>query len=51
MSQYFLQSYECSGGNVKVELNISPYATKADLEGATGFDTSTLVSKRVIWIV
>ena len=34
-----------SGGNVKVELGLSNYATKTDLKGTTGIDTSTLVSK------
>lgn len=45
MSQYFPESYERSGGNVKVELNLSNYAREADLEGATGIETSTLASK------
>ena len=31
MSQYFPQPYEHSNGNVKVELDLSSYATKADL--------------------
>ena len=29
-------------GNVKVELGLSNYATKADLKNATGVDTSEL---------
>ena len=45
MSQYFPEPYEHSGGNVKVELYLSNYATKTDLKGATGIDTSTLASK------
>ena len=45
MSQYFPELYEHSGGNVKVELDLFNYATKATLEGATGIDTSTMASK------
>ena len=39
MSEYFpkLKSF---GGRVKVELDLSNYATKADLKNATGVDTS-----------
>ena len=32
-------------GNAKVELDLFEYATKSDLEGATGIDTSKLASK------
>ena len=39
MSQHFPKPYESSGGNVKVELDLFKYATKADLKGATGVDT------------
>ena len=45
MSQYFSEPQDWSGGNVKVELHLCDYATKADLKGATGIDTFTLVSK------
>ena len=45
MSQYFSESYEPSGGNVKMKLNLSDYATKAELKGATGFGISMLASK------
>ena len=38
MSQYFPQPHECSGQNVKVELDLSSYANKADLKGATGIE-------------
>ena len=31
MSQYFLKPYDRSGGNVKVELDLSNYAIKVDL--------------------
>ena len=45
ISQYFPKPNECSGGNMKVELDLSNDATKADLEGATGVDTSKLAVK------
>ena len=41
----FPELYEHSDGNVKVEFDLSDYATKADLKGALGIDTSMLVSK------
>ena len=45
MRQYFPEPYQLSGGNVKVELDLYNYATKADVKGATGISTSTLASK------
>ena len=45
MSQYFPELYGHSGGNVKVELDLSNYANKTDWRGATSIDTSTLASK------
>ena len=33
------------GANVKVELDLSNYATKADLKNATGVDTSKFAKK------
>ena len=30
MSQYFPKPFQCSGGNMNVELNLSNYATEAD---------------------
>ena len=45
MSQYFLEPSKRSGGNVKFELHLSNYATKSDLEWATGVDTSLLALK------
>ena len=38
MSAYFPKQ-ESFGANVKVELDLSNYATKADLKNATGVDT------------
>ena len=39
MSQYF-PGLKSSRGRVKVELDLSNYATKADLKNPTGVDTS-----------
>ena len=44
MSEYFPEP-KFSGGRVKVELDLSNYATKAGLKNATGVDTS--FAKRV----
>ena len=38
MSEYFSEP-KSLGGRVKVELDLSNYATKADLKTATGVDT------------
>ena len=38
------------GKNVKVELDLSNYATKADLKNATGADTLGFV-KSLIWLI
>lgn len=45
MRQCFPESYDSSGWNVSVELDLSKYATKANLKGATGIDTSMFASK------
>ena len=42
MSEYF-QEPTCLRGTVKVALDLSNYATKADLKNATGVDTSKFV--------
>ena len=44
MSDYFPYP-KSSGGKLKVELDQSVYATKADLKNATGVDTSKLAKK------
>ena len=38
MSEYFPEQ-KCLGGKMKVELDLSNFATKADLKNATGVDT------------
>ena len=44
MSQYF-PSYRIPEGNIKVELDLSSYATKNDLKNVTHVDVSSFVSK------
>ena len=44
MSEYFPKP-KSLGGKVKVELDLSNYATKADFRNATGVDTSKFASK------
>ena len=40
ISQYLPKPYRSFGWNVKVELNLSSYATKAELKNATGIGIS-----------
>ena len=44
MSEYFPE-LKFSGRKVKVELDLSNYATKADLKNAIGIDTSKFAKK------
>ena len=44
MSQYF-SPYGSSGGDIKVELDLSNYATKTDLKNVTHVDVSSFASK------
>ena len=44
MSEYFLEP-KSSGGTVKVELDFSNFAAKADFKNATGVDISTFAKK------
>ena len=44
MIEYFPEP-KSSGGRVKVELDLSNYATKADLKNVTGVDTSKFAKK------
>ena len=46
MSEYF-PDRKSSGEKVKIELDLSNYATKADLKNATGVDTSKFAKKKV----
>ena len=44
MSEYFLEP-KSSGGRVKVELDLSNYATNADLKNSTGVNPSKFAKK------
>ena len=44
MSEFFPEP-KSLGGKVKVELDLSNYATKTDLKNATGIDTSSFAKK------
>ena len=44
MSQYF-PPYRSDGGDIKVELDLSNYATKTDLKNVTHVDVSIFASK------
>ena len=50
MCEYFPE-LKSSGKRVKVELDLSNYATKADLKNATGVDTSEFAKKVDLAIV
>ena len=44
MTKYFQES-KSSGRTVEIELDLSNYATKADLKNATGIDISKFAKK------
>ena len=45
MSQYFPKPYEPFGGNINVEVDLSNYATKADIKNTSHDDTSSFALK------
>ena len=45
MSQYFPMPFTSSGGNIKVSVDLSNYATKTDLKNVTRIDTSSFALK------
>ena len=45
MSQYFPKPYEPFGGDINVKVDLSNYATKADVKNITHIDTSNFVLK------
>ena len=45
MSQYFPKPYESHGGDIKVKLALTNYATKTDLKNVTHVDISSFASK------
>ena len=50
MSEYFPKP-KSSRANVKVELDLSNYATNADLKNVTGVDTAGFGIKRLIQLI
>ena len=45
MSQYFPELYEPFGGDINVKVDLSNYATKADIKSISSVDTSSFVLK------
>ena len=45
MSQYFPKPFRNLGGNINVKVDISNYATKADIENILHLDTSSFAVK------
>ena len=45
MSQYSPKPYEAFGGDINVKVDISNYATKADIKNICHVDTSSFVLK------
>ena len=45
MSQYFPKPYEPFGGDINVKVDLSNYATKADIKNITHVDTSRFALK------
>ena len=46
MSQYFPKPYELFGGDINVKVDLSNYATKADIKNISYVDTSSFVLKK-----
>ena len=45
MSQYFSKPYEPFGGDINVKVDLSNYATKADIKNISHADTSSFALK------
>ena len=45
MSQYFPNTYEPFGGDINVKVDLSNYATKADIKNISNVDTSSFALK------
>ena len=45
MSQYFPKPYEPLGGDINVKVDLSNYATKADIKNTSHVDTSSFALK------
>ena len=48
MSQYFPKPYEAFGGHIKVKVDLSNYAIKADIKSISHVDTLSFALKRNI---
>ena len=48
MSQYFPKRFRSFGGNINVKVDISNYATKADLKNVTHVDTSSFALQTIL---
>ena len=46
MSQYFPEPYEIFGGDINVKVDLSNYATKADIKNISHVDTLNLVKSK-----
>ena len=46
MSQYFPKPYEAFGGDINVKVDLSNYATKADIKNISHADTSRFALKK-----
>ena len=46
MSQYFPKPYESFGGDINIKVDLSNYATKADIKNVSHVDTSSPALKR-----
>ena len=47
MSQYFPKPYEAFGGDIKVKVYLSNYATKADIKIISHVDTSSFALRTI----
>ena len=47
MSQYFPKLYEPFGGDIKVKVDLSNYATKADIKNISHVDTSSFTLNKI----
>ena len=45
MSQYFHKPYEPFGGDINIKIDLSNYATKADIKNISHVDTSSFALK------
>ena len=45
---YYPEPWSDIGDKIKVELDLSNYATNKELEHATGIDTSDLAAKKIL---